>query len=184
MINSNNRITQLLTQEHETILQLGQILKKINGLWKNNEKKFIEIIDFLLHFCQIYADKIHHLKEEQILFPIMIEQNPMLEQGAVGEMNDQHEMFREFIIEIKIAMENKDFEIAYSIFQKYVELLSDHIQIENFEVFPMADDLLSSEINEQLYFKALDVDMEYSREKNELTQKVNQLLKDLNIVIS
>lgn len=177
-MNSDNKITHLLIQEHEIILQLNQLLEKINGLWNNDRKKFLEVIQFMIKFCQLYADKIHHLKEEQILFPVMIEQNPMLEQGAVGEMNEQHEIFREYIQDIKTALGNNDFESAHTTFQKYLALLSDHIQIENFEVFPMADDLLTPELNEQLYFKALDIDMEYQQEKEELSKQI-QSYKDI-----
>ncbi len=169
---SDNKITHLLIQEHEIILQLNQLLEKINGLWNKDPKKFLEVIQFMIKFCQFYADKIHHFKEEQILFPVMIEQNPILEQGAVGEMNEQHETFREYIQDIKTAIENNDFKSTHTSFQKYLALLADHIQIENFEVFPMADDLLTPELNEQLYFKALDVDLEYQKEKEELSKQI------------
>ncbi len=172
----SNKITHTLMMEHEVILLLSQLLENINGLWETDKNAFTNNLQFMIEFCKTYADKIHHLKEENILFPVMIEQNPMLAQGVVGEMMEQHNMFREYIADIKHYLEKKEYQKSYNIFHEYLKLLEDHIQIENCELFPMADELISSGQNEQMYFQAMDLDNEFQVQKDFLSKKLNLLL--------
>ena len=63
-----SKTSEILEKEHENILKLVEILKKEIKKISDGEtpdKKFLEkSIDFIRN----YADKIHHAKEEDILF--------------------------------------------------------------------------------------------------------------------
>jgi len=157
-------ITSILMDEHSIILNVLHSIDKLNHLWEIDETRFEAEMGKLISFCQNFADKLHHFKEEVLLFPKMIENNPMLESGVVGEMKEQHEMFR-YIIQTTIHLLNqKKYSESFSSFKKYASQLEDHIYIENNELFPMSEDLLSQHDLEVLYFKAID----YDNEVNEL----------------
>lgn len=170
-------ITDVLFYEHNQILKTKELLERWNGLWEKNPQAFEENIRFLLEFCQQYADKIHHHKEEEILFPALMDNNPMLEQGAIGEMLDHHDMLREHMANIQQYIADKNHQKTYQEFNKYLNLLEDHIAIENDEVFPMSEDAFSDSEKEKLYFQMLDFDQEMASKKHELEEKLNQFLK-------
>lgn len=169
------KITALLMREHSFILLTKEVLKKTNLLWTTEPSSFENTMHLLLNFCRQYADKIHHHKEEQLLFPSMIDQNPMLEQTLIGEMLEHHETFREYAQKIHQYLENKKYAEAYHLFTKYLSLLEDHIAVENDELFPMADDLLPSLTQETLYYRSLDFDRDFKEQKESLEKQIKHL---------
>ncbi|GAB4203099.1 MAG: hemerythrin domain-containing protein [Bacteroidia bacterium] len=170
-----NKLTTLLYAEHDNILKLKEIISKIDLLWEQDSKKYEDILNTLIHFFRNYADKLHHHKEEDILFPALCDINPMLEQGIVDEMLEHHEIFRELIGSIETHLKQKEYASSYKELCKYFELLEDHIQVENNELFPLAEDLLNSNEHEKLYFKAID----YHSENNDLLKNLEEIFNTL-----
>ncbi|MBM4388754.1 MAG: hemerythrin domain-containing protein, partial [Deltaproteobacteria bacterium] len=65
------RPTELLSQDHQVILQM---LKVIEGMAKrigSGQDVEIEHLDGVVEFIRAFADKCHHAKEENLLFPAM-----------------------------------------------------------------------------------------------------------------
>lgn len=174
-----NKITALLYAEHDNILKTKNILTAINNLWEKDAEKFEKILSGLISFCRNYADQYHHYKEEQLLFPALCETNPMLEGGIVAEMTEHHEIFRELIHDTEECLQKKEYAKAYKEFCKYLELLEDHILIENNELFPMADDVLSPDKQEKIYFEAMDFNSEKNDVATDFCNKLDQLTKEI-----
>lgn len=151
------KATQQLKDEHEGIKLMLSIIEKIStdlGKGKNLDHDHYEkIIDFLKGF----ADKCHHGKEEEILFPAMIDQGVPKEGGPIAVMLHEHRTGREFVKSLSDAFEDyksgdknaADKIIRNSLF--YVELLRNHIEKENNILFMMADRVLDEHKQSDLF---------------------------------
>lgn len=170
-------MSEILIKEHENILKLIDILQYLDNKWLENPIEFEEVMAEAIDFCKTYADQIHHQKEETLLFNTLSELNPMLQYGVVGEMIEHHEIFREMLVNTQNYLLDKKYLQAYKEFKKYLEILEDHIIIENNELFPMADDLLPENIQEKIYFEAKDYDSQVETTKQSMEEKLNWLLK-------
>lgn len=177
----NNKITEILIKEHENILKLIDLLQYLEKTCQENPSEFEKIMLESINFCKTYADQIHHQKEENLLFKILSELNPMLQYGVVGEMIEHHEIFREMLSNTQNYLSEKKYIQAFKEFKKYLEILEDHIIIENNELFPMADDLLSDDMQEKIYFEAKDYENEIKTTKQSMEEKLNWLLNRLQI---
>jgi len=101
---------------------------------------FTEAITFLKGF----ADGRHHHKEEELLFPALVEAGLPREAGPVAVMLDEHVHGRALIAAMADGarrLADGDAGAARALSeasQAYVELLRDHIMKEDHVLFPMA----------------------------------------------
>lgn len=150
----------VLYQEHEIIKKvIDEVRNVVNAPLKNAseyEKTILEAITFF----KTYADKYHHLKEEEILFPAMVQKSELLESGVIKEMLDNHEDFRLIISNIEKSLSEKKYAEVKLLILKYTEALLDHIAVENDEVFQMALTLFSDKELEDVYYRFCDSDRE------------------------
>ena len=166
-----NKYTAILYEEHAIIMdaidvarQLGSIIGKDNALY---EKSLTE----LLEFFRRYADGYHHYKEELVLFPEMNKRNSVLEEGIIREMFENHEMFRDLTWKIEKSLQEHEYENAQATLMQYTEQLSDHIAVENDELFLMTDSLFSDTELESIHFRFSDCDRELGEDaKNRLCE--------------
>ena len=151
---------EILVKEHDSILKMIEITQKIlntNDPAKVNINHVNRIIDFIKNF----ADKYHHLKEEDVLFMEMEKRGMPREGGPIGVMLHEHDEGRKCIkhateaVEQYIAGNVKAFESIRENLLNYCNLLTNHIYKENNILYPMAERFLPVEI--QL---AMSVDFE------------------------
>lgn len=171
-----NKITNILYQEHEIILKLKQIVTDMNLMWEKHPQEFNEKLNILIDFCRNYADQLHHYKEEHILFPVICKINPITS-GLINEMQEHHEIFRELMNKAESNLINNAYSRSYNNFRKYIKLLEDHILIENNELFPLIDDMLAFEEQERIYFNAID----YNNEHIEAIKKFEKTIKNFKL---
>jgi len=138
-----------LKQEHGRIKLILRILEKICEKLDAGENVESEHLDMAIAFIQGFADKCHHGKEEDVLFPIMKEAGVRGAEDLIRVLLIEHSMGREYvraIAEAVNAYKSNDIEAPARISQnamKYVRLLDPHIDNENSTLFPMADNSLS-----------------------------------------
>jgi len=170
-----NKAVTLLFDEHEIILEAIEIAKGLRDSIEKPEayeRKTSELISFFRE----YADKYHHYKEEEVLFPEMIKANELLESGVVKEMLDNHVDFREMIREVESFTNSKNYEQAQNTLEAYVEALSDHIAVENEEVFEIATTLFNEKELENIFFRFKDIDLELGENNKErLREKLGNI---------
>src|SRR5438046_2768916 len=119
--------TKLLMADHEIILQALDVLDAMNTELQQGREVNSEDIRSLLTFLREFADGCHHVKEEAIFFPALMQAGMSLEQGLLRMMNYEHERGRALTAAMQDAIDRKrmnDF-LVYS--GRYVELLSEHI---------------------------------------------------------
>lgn len=117
----------------------------------------------LLDFFRMYADVRHHAKEEAFLFPAMA-RHGVGPDGMVGAMSHQHDMGRVHVRDMRRALDrvlggDVAARAAFATSaHAYVELLRVHIQIEDDELYPVAERLFSSEEQQALLREFHSVD--------------------------
>lgn len=141
-----------LMNEHMAILLALDILEKMTDAVKSNVdmeyKDFIDMVEFL----KLFADKCHHGKEEDFLFPALEEAGILRQNGPIGVMLAEHEQGRKFIRQMQDSLSNntiqrEDFANSAT---AYINLLRNHINKENNVLFPMGDAKLSYEKQKEL----------------------------------
>ena len=73
-------------------------------------------------------------------------------------MYDNHADFREMLTDIESLTNEGSFDQAFRAFEKYNDALSDHIAVENQEVFQIALSIFSDEELEKLAHQFTDTD--------------------------
>lgn len=170
----NNPI-ETLYEEHNIIIDAINIAYDLRKIIDNSDL-YEEQANSLIMFFKEFADKYHHQKEETVLFPQMIKANELLESGVVQEMYENHEDFRKLINEIEKSIKNKDFENAQEKLEQYIGALTDHIAVENEEVFEIAQTLFNEKDLEKIYYKFKDIDSEFGeKDKNFLQEQLNKI---------
>lgn len=142
------RPTEQLKEEHEGILLMLKILGKICSRLDNQEKVDPVHLERIMEFFRIFADKCHHGKEEEILFPEMEKYGIPKENGPIGVMIFEHNQGRTYVKEMSDAVQRyqKGDSSASLEFinnaRNYITLLSQHINKENDILFPMGEKVI------------------------------------------
>ncbi len=144
------KATEILKNEHRVIERMLSVLHNLCERAEKEEKINTHDAEKILEFFKIFADKCHHGKEENMLFPEMEKAGIPKEGGPIGVMLFEHTEGRklikgmeEAILNIKNEKDsNKEFiEKARS----YINLLKEHIYKEDNILFEIANIHLNNE---------------------------------------
>ncbi len=159
--------TQQLMDDHRKIEEMLDILEaaalEVESGHAVDQSHLAQMLDFLRQF----ADRYHHGREEQLLFPSMEEAGVPREGGPIGVMLMEHVLGRNFIAAMQAALDAWEEEGAPRRFveqaQGYVSLLRGHIYKEDHVLFPMAQRVLSPTAQEALTERFAQVETELLR---------------------
>lgn len=141
-------ITQILSDEHQTILKVIDAVLKECAELENGKDLQIEFFTKTIDFIKNYADKFHHAKEEDILFKAMLENIENLHCNPIPVMLHEHDEGREFVKGMEEGMTENNKEKIIENARGYGMLLRDHIYKEDNVLYPMAEEALSDEQKE------------------------------------
>jgi hemerythrin-like domain-containing protein len=133
-----------LKEEHEGISLMLRILEKVCAKMEAKEKVDLGHLERISQFFKIFVDQCHHGKEEDLLFPAII---PM-EQKLIGLLLGEHSQGRSYVRAMGQELTRmKKLEgltwVGYAAnAQKYIAIMTQHIQKEDNVLFPMFDRLL------------------------------------------
>mgnify|MGYP006281128247 CR=1 FL=1 len=145
-----------LKNEHEGIKIMFRILRKICDSLKSDQTLDTGHFEGILEFFQIFVDKCHHGKEEDLLFPAMV-QAGIPEKGPIEVMLSEHAAGRSHIKAISqffTRFKSGDTAVAGDLAhecEQYISLMVDHIYKENNILYPMGETRFSQAIDEKLY---------------------------------
>lgn len=148
--------TEQLKEEHKVIKSMLEVLEKVCNKIESGEKINSEHLEQILEFIRTFADKCHHGKEEDLLFPAMEEAGVPREGGPIGVMLMEHEAGRNYVKKMAQAIteyKNGNEKVAKEIVEnarKYIQLLREHIDKEDNVLYMIADMRLSVEKQEEL----------------------------------
>lgn len=130
--------TARLREEHEVILRALAVLERLSWRLEAGEAVDRQDLAWLREFFGTFADRCHHGKEEQHLFPALERQGIPREGGPLGVMLHEHEEGRALVR----AMAQGDDRQAAAAIRQYAALLRAHIEKENGILFPLAEQVL------------------------------------------
>jgi hemerythrin-like domain-containing protein len=144
--------SQDLIHEHKAIIIALNVIEKMYERVQNDKKIDYKDIEEIIEFLKIFADKCHHGKEENFLFPALEEIGIKNQNGPIGVMLAQHKQGREFIKLMQESIVNKiiNKKAFVNAASSYVNLLRNHIEKENKILFPMSDTKLSASKQKEL----------------------------------
>lgn len=148
--------TDQLKEEHQGILLMLRILERICAKLESKEKVDPDHLGHIVEFFQVFADKCHHGKEEDLLFPEMERSGISRERGPIGVMLMEHDQGRTYVrgmAEEAYGFEKGDPSAAAEFAKNardYIALLIQHINKENNILFPMGDRAVSKEKQDEL----------------------------------
>ena len=137
--------TQELSSEHQAILVMIRILEKMSDRLEAGESVDAGHLEQAVDFIKVFADKCHHGKEEDLLFPEMAKAGIPKEGGPLGVMLREHVEGRNFVKamgEAAAALKKGDREAGARFARNargYGALLTQHIFKEDNILYPMAD---------------------------------------------
>ncbi len=141
--------TDILRKEHDAILQMLEVSDALARRLATDTPVEPERLTEMLEFFQTFADRCHHGKEEDLLFPLLERKGLMRAGGPVGVMLDEHEQGRALVQRMTDAAQAYNDHDATAgrryaeASRRYAVLLRQHIDKENQILFLLADRLLS-----------------------------------------
>ena len=142
--------TEELSQEHRVIEKVIGALEGMAGKAEMDGKLVRADAEAAIDFIRIFADKCHHGKEEERLFPAMEANGFPAVGGPTAMMRQEHEIGRSHVRAMAGAVKGaslgtiKDLKLFVQAALGYGALLRGHIQKEDNILFPMAEQALSS----------------------------------------
>jgi len=148
--------TQELSREHEAIKVMLRVIEEVSDRIEAGKDVPPDDLERIVEFIQVFADKCHHAKEEDRLFPAMASAGIPVQGGPIGVMLMEHAQGREHVRAAKAAIpgvraKDKAAARAFTTSARgYAALLGPHIDKEDHILYPMADRVLSPETQRAL----------------------------------
>jgi hemerythrin-like domain-containing protein len=145
----------MLMHEHRVVEQGLAVLEAIAGRLARGDSVPASQVTELLDFFRDFADGCHHAKEEQALFPALVERGVPREGGPVGVMLNEHDQGRSLQRQMREVVSRLSADAgARTRFAQaagnYAALLRQHIMKEDNVLFRMAEQVLKPEDDRRL----------------------------------
>ena len=142
--------TEQLKEEHKAIKLMLKVLEAMCRRLENKENIPKEHFEKVLEFIKVFADKCHHGKEEDLLFPAMEKAGIPREGGPINVMLTEHNMGRDYVKGMSESVKGQDFNKFIENARGYIELLNQHIEKEDNILYMMAEMHLQESEQEKL----------------------------------
>jgi len=142
-----------LRHEHEVILRALAVLERLGDRLASGRPVSKATVSELVQLLRTLADRCHHAKEEDHLFPAMRAKGAG---DALPVFLEEHEEGRRYLR--TLASDASGAERAAAA-RRYVGLLRNHIERENEVLFPLADGLFTPEEHSDLARAYADVEL-------------------------
>ena len=179
--------TLILRKEHDAILKMLDATEEAARRIDAGQTVAPDTLEGLLEFFRLFADRCHHGKEEDLLFPLLESRGLPRSGGPTGVMLREHDQGRALIRQMMEAGEaSKSGDLAAparwaKAARAYAELLRAHIAKENDILFVMAENMLSPEEQSNLAaaFERLEVEKMGAGTHERLHARMEKLLAEL-----
>ncbi|MDP2858754.1 MAG: hemerythrin domain-containing protein [Bacillota bacterium] len=148
--------TDVLRTEHRAIERMLAVLETAAQRLEQGQPVRPDMLREAVDFVRNFADRCHHGKEEENLFPRLEARGVPREGGPIAVMLSEHEQGRAYVGAMADAIdayEGGEESAALAIAENaraYVELLREHIMKEDNVLFAMADRVLSPADQQEL----------------------------------
>jgi len=177
--------TAILRKEHDAILKMLDASEEAARRINSGGTVEAETLEGLIEFFRLFADRCHHGKEEDLLFPLLESRGLPRHGGPTGVMLHEHEQGRALIkemVESAEALKGGDRAARWAqAAGSYIDLLRSHIDKENNILFVMAENMLSREEQQQLAaeFDRVEIEKMGAGTHERLHAKMEKLIGEL-----
>jgi hemerythrin-like domain-containing protein len=150
------RPTEELRKEHGIIMRLFAVLQSIGEMIDRHDAGMDAHLEQIMEFLTVFVDRCHHRKEEEIFFPELVRSKIPDEGEMVGVLVSEHLAGREIMEGMRRALDRRKQQVDEAspefadVSNRYVKLFRQHIRRENGILFPMANERLSADRQEQI----------------------------------
>ncbi len=150
------KATEELKKEHRGIEIMLRVAEAVSARLESGQAVPPEHLQKMVEFLQVFADKCHHGKEEDQLFTVLEGTGFAPFAGPIQVMLEEHKQGRVYIRAMAEAAKSykTEPEKAAAGFaenaRSYSSLLRQHIQKEDNILYPMADEHLSPQDQDEL----------------------------------
>lgn len=156
--------TQIMEAEHRLIETVVQTLGATAAAIEQGQAPDVGTIQSAAEFLRVYADKLHHGKEEILFFPMLVKRGVPPQGCPIGGLNHEHEKGRALVRALAEWVpgsgsgQDAAWEALPQTLRGIVDLYQNHIWKEDAMVFPMADKVLTAADQKELSEKFAEVD--------------------------
>ena len=86
--------TQVMEAEHRLIETVVKALGGVAAALEKGQPADAAMLDTAVEFFRVYADKLHHGKEETLFFPMLVKRGVPPQGCPIGGLNHEHEKGR------------------------------------------------------------------------------------------
>ncbi len=140
--------TNVLRDEHRLILKVAHALERHLTATDGGTPTNYDLIDKSIAFFRLFADACHHGKEEDLLFPAMVDNGMPGDEGPIAMMLYEHGLGRAFVGRMAAAAPDarEGDSAAHAELRDaangYIELIVAHIGKEDGILFNIADGMI------------------------------------------
>lgn len=179
--------TAVLRKEHEAIVKMLEVTEEVARRLDAGEHVTAQTLADLLEFFRLFADKCHHGKEEDLLFPQLEKKGMPRAGGPLAVMLAEHEQGRALIRQMAQAADTyprqpeKAGPAWAEAARAYTSLLRAHIEKENNVLFVMAERMLTPGEQTELAegFEKLEVEKMGAGTHERLHAMMAKLIKEI-----
>jgi hemerythrin-like domain-containing protein len=140
--------TELIAQDHAVLRRWLDILDRMVQIMEEGERIEIPDIRTVLKFLRLFGDQCHQAMEEKILFPVMLRAAP--QKNIIQQMILDYGEERELIAAIEETLNPKHGIGFVRNSRRLIQLLRNHLEMEDAVFFKNAERLLSKEEDEAI----------------------------------
>lgn len=171
--------TEMLEAEHRFIAKVvGATAVLADDLEAGREVRPATILN-VVEFMRTYADRCHHGKEEELLFPALAKSGVPMRGCPVEALTREHAMGRALVkglAEVADAYQKSDASAKEGLIKNLrgmAELYPNHIWKEDYLLFPMSNKVLSQDDQQGLY-------QEFEKVEERIGRDVHHRLEQLS----
>lgn len=177
--------TEILSHEHRVIEQVLDCIEALARAARDAGRLDVERAGEALEFVRTFADRLHHGKEEERLFPAMHARGVPANVGPIAVMLEDHRAGRALVQRMGEALGAQDGAARFATAaRQYVDLLRDHIAKEDGVLFPMAESMLDGPGREALQRSFDQFQAEEAAEWERMVARADALARHFGVALA
>lgn len=141
--------TALCRRDHRLMAMMVDVLRAVVSRWEAGEAPAIADLPETARFFIIFADQLHHAREEQVLFPALLARDAARE-PLIAQLLQEHAYGRACLEELLEGLAWGERDRSYRAVQDYLRFIGEHMRCEETLLLPALDACLDADAQRQL----------------------------------